>query len=118
LDDVQHQLLALLFLDYPMDPETELWRRRHPRYPAALRLSAQETPSVGMPEATKIAARIQDISVGGLRFSCEKPCKPSSLLRCEIFFPGYSVPIPTLAHIRWIREASGNEFVVGVQFLL
>jgi hypothetical protein len=102
-----------------MSSPLNLGRRRHPRYLSNLELLAEEISSFerSSEAGTEIFARIRNISSGGLCFSCSNPFELHSLLRCEIFLPGYSVAIPTLTHTRWI----GNDLhtlVVGVQFLL
>ena len=94
--------------------------RQDPRYAVHCQASAQVLSPAGLAseEADAIHGEIQNISNGGFCLLLEKPCKVSSLLRCEILLPDVPVAIPTLAQVRWTLETPEGSYVAGVQFLL
>ena len=103
-----------------MEWERDRERRRDARYPANCPLSFQELSSPGIPPADAFIIRgeLQNISRGGFSLASNHACKESSFLRCEFFIPGFSVGVPTLAQVRWIRQNAPEEFLTGLQFLL
>jgi hypothetical protein len=95
-------------------------RRGSTRYPVSWTILAQElwSPSLPNPKPATIRGQARDVSSGGLCLQFDQFCEVSTLLKCEVFFPGSPAPVPTLAHVRWIRESEQENFVAGVQFLL
>lgn len=61
---------------------------------------------------------LQNISRGGLSFSCRNNLKPGTSLTIQISIPGEMVPLTQLGEVRWSAEQdnSAHPFKVGVQF--
>jgi hypothetical protein len=103
-----------------MEWQRDRERRQYARYPANFLVSFQEPSSPGISPAGApiIRGDLQNISRGGFCLASNHACKESSFLRCEFFIPGFSVGVPTLAQVRWIRQNAPEEFLAGLQFLL
>lgn len=95
-------------------------RRSSRRWPVSLTILAQGLWSTSLPnpEPANIRGEARDVSNGGLCLQLDQFCIVSTLLKCEIFFPGSPAAVPTLAQVRWIRESEQGKFIAGVQFLL
>jgi len=101
---------------------TERDRRRHPRFPYVLDVQAREAPPYqsvlrsGLPAA----ARVQNVSKGGLCLVSSQPLPRSALLRCEILVTDLPVGIPTLMQVCWTQKQNlkTESYLSGLQFLL
>jgi hypothetical protein len=100
-----------------MEARGEQEQRRHSRYSIHCSVSVREG-AISQEPAAIIRGEAQNISQGGLCLLLDRGCTVSSLLKCDIFFPGFSAAIPTLAYVRWVRGNSPDKFLVGVQFLI
>lgn len=63
-------------------------------------------------------SQVRNLSNTGMCLLLDRACTVSSLLRCDVFFPGSPASIPTLARVRWIQNHCYEECVAGVEFLL
>jgi hypothetical protein len=94
--------------------------RQHPRYAVHCKASAQELSDIGTPsEEDEIQGEVHNISRGGFCITLKRACRVSSVLKCDISFPGVPVSIPTLAQVRWSHKGSFTELAskVGVELL-
>ena len=94
--------------------------RRAARYSASCVIAARAVSNVGDVPENHIAVHgeLRDISGGGFCFASKYAYQDSTVLRCEIFPPGFPVGVPTLARVQWSRQESPAEFRIGLQFLL
>jgi PilZ domain len=102
-----------------MSSSRERERRRYGRCAVALEVLVQEYPDAvptNQP-AGCILGHTRNISNGGLYVVWDQLYNPSSLLKCEIFLPGFSITIPTLVHVCWFQEEQGKSGN-GLEFLL
>src|SRR5579863_1531695 len=103
-----------------MQPSAEVERRRSSRFEFSVKVTAQEiissTSAARAP--TNIRGQSRNVSHAGMCLALDRECAVSSVLRCDVFFPGSGVSIPTLARVQWIQHQSPAEFVAGVEFLL
>lgn len=61
---------------------------------------------------------LQNISRGGLSFSCRNSLKPGTELTMQIAIPGEMVPLTQRGEVRWSakQDKASYPFKVGVQF--
>ncbi len=61
---------------------------------------------------------LQNISRGGISFSCRSCLKPGTSLIIKISFPGEMIPLTQLGEVRWSagQDNASYPFKVGVQF--
>ena len=103
-----------------MLPSPDIERRRCQRYEVSFNISVQEVLAFANHGGLSVIVRskIRNISNAGMCLLLDRACNVSSLLRCDVFFPGSPASIPTLARVRWIQNHSHEECVAGVEFLL
>jgi hypothetical protein len=68
-------------------------------------------------EGGLISAEGRNLSDGGLCVILSEPVAPSSILRCNILWPGSSVSLPMLARVRWTQPLQETKFLTGIDFL-
>ena len=99
---------------------TDIERRRCQRFEVSVNVTAQEVPSStkhgGLP--LNIQSQILNLSNTGMCLLLDRACTVSSILRCNVLFPGSPASIPTLARVRWIKNHTHEECVAGLEFLL
>jgi hypothetical protein len=95
-------------------------QRRNARFPAGWIVFAREISADGNEQQDNSVVRgeLRDISSGGFCLASELAYPVSSVLKCEIFFPGSPIGVPTLAQVRWTRRESNAEVRSGMLFLL
>jgi hypothetical protein len=98
-------------------------RRHEARFPQSLEVSVRELPQLGpaeSPEACTMAARIQNISQGGVCLVTSSPIEKSSLIRCEIAIGDAPMHFATLMQVRWThkQDAMPESFISGLEALL
>jgi hypothetical protein len=98
-------------------------RRHEARFPESLEVSVRELPQLGSaenPEVCTMAARVQNISQGGVCLVTSCPIEKSSLIRCEIAIGDAPMHFATLMQVRWTRKQSAapESFISGLEALL
>jgi len=98
-------------------------RRHESRFPQSLEVSIRELPQLGLAEDAEvctIAARVQNISQGGVCLVTSCPVKKLSLIRCEIAIGDAPMHFATLMEVRWTRKQSATpeSFISGLEALL
>jgi len=64
-------------------------------------------------------AKAQNISTYGLGVVTNRRVEISSPLRCEIITGELPVPIPVMAHVRWVQRNSRQKgYYAGLEFLV
>jgi hypothetical protein len=115
MDGLLTRCAYLCVMNSSLGPE----ERQHPRYAVRCEASAQELTASGLPSQDgALQGEILNISQGGFCLILKRPCTVSSVLRCEIRFPGVPVFIPTIAHVRWSQETPEGVYAIGAQYLL
>ncbi|MBV9609400.1 MAG: PilZ domain-containing protein [Acidobacteria bacterium] len=96
-------------------------RRKCPRFPHALDMRARALAQVGSAKAAAVLrGRVQNLSRGGVCVLSDGPVDKNAVVICEIALPDLPLLIPTVMQVRWDqkREAQGEHYLVGLQFLL
>ena len=89
------------------------------RFDVSLKVTVEEILSLEDPgPAAAISSEIRNLSSTGMCLLVDRTCTVSSVVRCQVFFPGSPASIPTLARIRWIEDHPHEKSLAGVEFLL
>lgn len=62
------------------------------------------------------SARVEDLSVGGVRFRCTNTVRPREGFLLELLLPG-GRPVHSFGRAAWVRELPGQGFEVGGWFV-
>jgi len=98
-------------------------RRHEARFPQSLEVSVRKLPQLGSaenPGDCTMAARVQNISQGGVCLVTPCPIEKSSLVRCEIAISDAPIHFATLMQVRWTRKQSATpeSYISGLEALL
>ena len=99
-------------------------RRLHRRYPVAWGLKGRVLTAIVLGGTVSARTRpdirgeISDIGGGGLCLVTSERTEPGTPMRCEIFSPPVPVGIPTLLQVRWVEDAGGRMYRLGLQFVV
>jgi hypothetical protein len=94
------------------------WTRQQParrgRFGVAIRVELGGDGADGAPASTR------NISLEGAFITTQRPLCVGESLKLRFWFPGYHVPIPIPAEVRWIRpsgQSDGRPPGAGIRFV-
>ncbi|MCI0462437.1 MAG: PilZ domain-containing protein [Gemmataceae bacterium] len=98
----------------PSEPSeaTEQDRRVWVRYPADLETTYAEAGGGGR----RLAARVRNVSLGGVNLAVDRPLDPGALLSIELPEAGEHTPSAVLACVVHVTQASAEEWHAGCTF--